>query len=478
MSSSRQSNPHNIEFAKIAEAEEDLALLKRHVKDIVEGAAFKGSHRSGQFLQYIIDQGLAGHFDSLKERVIGVELFGRSPTYDTGEDAIVRVTASDVRKRLLQHYGRYGTESPFRINLPLGSYIPEIVRDTKPDPGLEQAASALSEVALPSSNGLPVIAAAEPPAHGPSSTTEPQPAASMEEQPVRRPARRWLCVALALTLLNIGVWIFFWARYVHHAQAPRRVLPWSALLGSPRPLQLITSDPDIAEIQGYTGQVITISDYANHKYIPHPEQLTPETTQLCRILLGGNKAALVDTPIAVGVTELAQASSRRVEVHSARSIQLSNLQTDDNFVLLGSPRSNPWTALFSDQMSFRFSYDKASSQEIILNAHPGPREKSQYVPTALGWATGQSYAIIAMVGNPDQDGNVLLLSGANAEGTEAAGKLVTDLPRMTAALKTCGISPGGPVRHFELLLRLNMMAGSPTNVNVEACHILPETDEH
>jgi len=479
MSSSRQRNPHNVEFARIAETEEDMALLRRHVKDIVEGAAFKGSHRSGQFLQYIIDQGIAGHFDSLKERVIGVELFGRSPTYDTGEDAIVRVTASDVRKRLLQHYGRYGNKSPFRINLPLGSYIPEIVRDTRPDPSLEQAASVLSEVALPSSNGLPIIAASEPSPHKLSSSPEPQPAASVEEQLPRRPARQWLYAALALTILNnIGVWIFFWGRYIPRAQDPRRVLPWSALLGSPRPLQLITSDPDIAEIQGYTGQVLTISDYANHNYIPHPEQLTPETTQICRILLGGNKAALVDTPIAVGVTELAQASSRRVEVHSARSIQLSNLQTEDNFVLLGSPRSNPWTALFRDQMSFRFSYDKASSQEIILNTHPAPHEKSQYVPTALGWATGQSYAIIAMVRNPDQNGNVLLLSGANAEGTEAAGRLVTDRPRMTAALKICSIAPGGPVRHFELLLRLNMMAGSPTNVNVEACHVLPEPDEH
>jgi hypothetical protein len=28
--------------------------------------------------------------------MIGVELFGRQPTYDTGEDAIVRGTASDV----------------------------------------------------------------------------------------------------------------------------------------------------------------------------------------------------------------------------------------------------------------------------------------------------------------------------------------------------------------------------------------------
>jgi hypothetical protein len=55
------------------------------------------------------------------------EVFGRSPSYDTGEDAIVRVTASDVRKRLLQHYDRYGSASEFRINLPLGSYIPEII---------------------------------------------------------------------------------------------------------------------------------------------------------------------------------------------------------------------------------------------------------------------------------------------------------------------------------------------------------------
>jgi hypothetical protein len=274
------------------------------------------------------------------------------------------------------------------------------------------------------------------------------------------------------------VWIFFWARKSNPSGNPRRLLPWSALLTSARPLQIITSDPDIAEIQGYTGQVTSISDYANHNYIPHIDQLPPETIQLCRLVLRGNKAALVDAPIAVGITELAQTGSRKVELHWARTIQLSTLQTEDNFVLLGSPRSNPWTTLFSDQMSFRFAYDRATSQEIILNTHPRSHEKSQYVPTALGWATGQSYALLALVHNPDQNGNVLLLGGANAEGTEAAGKLVTDLPRMSTALKTCGISPTGPIRHFELLLRLNMMAGSPTNVNVEACHILPEVGEN
>src|SRR6266700_8173855 len=118
------------DILKLAASETDVVLLRKHLKDIVEGSAFRGSHRSGQFLSYIVEQAITGNFESLKERVIGVELFGRSPSYDTGEDAIVRVTASDVRKRLLQHYGKYGASSEFRISLPLGSYIPEIIRDS------------------------------------------------------------------------------------------------------------------------------------------------------------------------------------------------------------------------------------------------------------------------------------------------------------------------------------------------------------
>jgi hypothetical protein len=96
----------------------------------------------------------------------------------------------------------------------------------------------------------------------------------------------------------------------------------------------------------------------------------------------------------------------------------------------------------------------------------------------LGGATGQSYAIIALVQNPDQNGLVLLLAGANAEGTEAAGKLVTDMPRFTVALQKCGISAMGPLKHFELLLKLNTMAGYPNNASVEACHILQNISAH
>jgi hypothetical protein len=451
------------EIARIVQTEQDIASLQLHLQELIDGAAFKGSHRSGQFLRYIVEQAIAGHFESLKERVIGVELFGRSPSYDTGDDAIVRVTASDVRRRLLQHYGKYGATSEFRLILPLGSYIPEIIRRPRtkvdlyePDAGQHHKSKAARQ------GPLNVTSSADPTADAPSRMRSGIP---------------WLRLGFVLTALNLVVAVaMFWAAHVSKpATVPTAVLPWSAFFSSPNTTHLITSDPNIAEIQGFTGGQISVSDYANHNYIPEPNKLTPEINRFCRVILRGDKAAAVDTVIAVNIAQIAQASSRKIKVHAARNIQLSDLKTDDNFIFLGSPRSDPWSALFSDQLDFRFVFDKDSEQEIIRNARPRPQELPSYVPTAPGWATGQSFALIAFVKNPDQNGHVLLLAGENREGTEAAGRLVTDLARISEVLQKCGVPPSGPLQHFELLLQLNMMAGSPNNVDVVACHILPGT---
>jgi hypothetical protein len=464
MSQSPQNDARTLELAKIVGTEQDMALLQDHLKEIIEGAAFKGSHRSGQFLKYIVEQAIAGHFESLKERVIGVELFGRAPTYDTGDDAIVRVTASDVRKRLLQHYGRYGAASEFRITLSPGSYIPEIIRDSLPERALEKADAAAETTPLETS--VPKDTIVSPALIATESLTS-----HVDTQKKSSFLKYWP-ILLLFAIVNAGIWFFFWLHLAPKSSSAASVLPWSVLLNSPRSLQLITSDPDIAQIQDITHQTISISDYANHHYVLDPAKLTPQEDALYRVIVQENKGSIVDEPIAVSLAELAAANAKKIELHPARTIQLSNLQTDDNYIVLGSPRSNPWSTYFSDPLSFRFQYDAASGQEIVRNFHPHPNEQTQYVPTGLGGSTGQSYAVIAFVKNPEQNGHALLLAGANAEGTNAAAKLVTDPARLGVALKNCGIASSGTLQHFELLLRLNMMAGSPTRFNVEACHIL------
>jgi len=463
------------EFAKLIETKGDIASLQTHLKEVIEGDVFKGSHRSGQFLQYIIDQAIAGHFESLKERVIGMELFGRSASYDTGDDAIVRVTASDVRKRLLQHYGRYGATSEYRINLPSGSYIPEITRVPHGEAALFDAAPPHGETGHarrdtpgPQQESVPAALVIEASAH-------PQ----VEATPPRRLGRyRWLFLAGLIVAVNLTMWGIFWSRSASIETPHTSVLPLSALFSSSHAIELITSDPNIADIQGITGSEVTVSDYANHKYIPVPNKLTPEQDYFCKNILRGDNSAGVDAPIVAKIAALAQANSKNIEVRTARSIQITDLKSDNNFIFLGSPRSDPWFSLFSDQLDFRFVFDKGSGSESIRNFHPRPNESPQYVPTAAGWATGDSYAIMALVKNPDQSGQVLLLAGANEEGTEAAGIFANDMPRLSTELRKCGITPTGPIRHFEMLLHLNTMAGTPNNVDLVACHILPDSSAH
>ncbi|HEV2275539.1 MAG TPA: hypothetical protein VGR96_15310 [Acidobacteriaceae bacterium] len=458
MQSIAQNESRRSGLAKIAETEEEIASLRQHLKEVIEGAAFKGSHRSGQFLQYIVEQAMAGHFESLKERVIGVELFGRLPSYDTGEDAIVRVTASDVRKRLLQHYGRYGNSCEVRISLPLGSYIPEVARDPRNTVGHAEPIAATPDLVTIPQVPTPLV----------------QPAAAEALKPRPQLQTKWIILCVLLVGLNLAGWVIFGFHSRAAAAAPPSVLPWKVFFRSSRPIQLVASDPNIEEIQRLTGTSISISDYANRQYLSNTASLSPEIAAFCKNILRGDKTAAVDARVIAAIAQLGQSSANKINVQVARYFRLSDLYTDDNFILLGSPRSNPWASLYNDQLDFRFALDGQTGQEIIRNAHPRAGELAEYIPTAGGFATGQSFATVSFLRNPGENGHVLLLGGANAEGTEAAGELVTNPQRLSSALQQCGVASHSPIEAFQLLLRLNTMAGSPSNVDVLTCHILPE----
>ncbi len=166
--------------------------------------------------------------------------------------------------------------------------------------------------------------------------------------------RKWIAFAALLLVVNLSLWAFFARRVSNAAAAPPSVLPWSVFFSSAHPTHVITSDPDLFAIQVLTHNTISVSDYANRRYLPEHTTLSAELKDLCAKLLSGDKASNVDAQITAEIGQLAQTYSRKINVEGARNLQFSDLKTDDNFIFLGSPASNPWSSIFESQLDFRF----------------------------------------------------------------------------------------------------------------------------
>lgn len=86
-----------------------------------ESAALKA------LLRYVVEETLAGRQAGLKEYALGLAVFHRPGDYDPRNDAIVRVQASQLRKKLAAYYEHEGLGAALRIELPRGGYVPQFV---------------------------------------------------------------------------------------------------------------------------------------------------------------------------------------------------------------------------------------------------------------------------------------------------------------------------------------------------------------
>ena len=112
-------------------------------------------------------------------------------------------------------------------------------------------------------------------------------------------------------------------------------------------------------------------------------------------------------------------------MRSAREFQSRDFG-DGNYILMGSPISNPWVSLFEHYLNFQEVDQIANqSQKYFLNKHPRPGELERYEATSWTGATGTAYATIALIPNEQHIGNVLILQGLQGEGTEAAATFLS-----------------------------------------------------
>jgi TolB-like protein/Flp pilus assembly protein TadD len=132
---------------------EQKGLVRRHLQEVISSHAFAGSKRTQDFLHLIVDHTLEGDIDRLRERMIGAEMFGRPVGYDTGNDSVVRVKATEVRKKLAEYYLETNGSHPVRIELPRGSYVPRFIFDTSQTSPRETETGSLPNLAQLAAQG-------------------------------------------------------------------------------------------------------------------------------------------------------------------------------------------------------------------------------------------------------------------------------------------------------------------------------------
>lgn len=99
-----------------------------HLEDICATEDFRKSARCSGFLRYVVSETLAGRPDRIKAYAIAVSALGRDETFDPQVDPVVRIEASQLRRRLERYYLTGGAGSRIRIDLPKGSYVPSFSR--------------------------------------------------------------------------------------------------------------------------------------------------------------------------------------------------------------------------------------------------------------------------------------------------------------------------------------------------------------
>jgi Tol biopolymer transport system component len=99
-------------------------IIRAHLREVLACDAFSNSPKLSRFLEFTVDRTLAGEGDALKEYRLGVEIYGRPPTYDPRTDPIVRVEARRLRSKLSEFYETRASAGPVQIEYPKGHYVP------------------------------------------------------------------------------------------------------------------------------------------------------------------------------------------------------------------------------------------------------------------------------------------------------------------------------------------------------------------
>jgi hypothetical protein len=381
--------------------------VREELERVLASHEFRSSKRSQEFLRYVIENTLGGHGDLLKERTIGIDVFGRTADYDPSDDATVRVKAGEVRKRLGLYYSTEGAQDPLRIELPFGTYVPEF----RPAP--PGAATAAPEAA------------------------HPVPAPPPEATRTHPAWLRWMLAAALLVALAALALSWF-----GRAGNPTLDQFWAPVLNDKAPVLICAAFVPVWNLNGYP----------NATQPPRAEDFVLLNDQF----VGGGDLIATSRLVAM-LTRM----ERPFRVRVGNTVTFQDLRGAPA-IFVGYSLTR-WREI-SSQMRF---FIDASRLPVVITDNGTPTKWSlPNLPPDR--RTSEDYALLTRVFHPDTHAMLVEISGITQYGTDAAGELVTNPDLLRDALH--GAPPGWQNKNLQLVLHVKVISGVPASPTVVASH--------
>lgn len=414
-------NKDGVKVAPLAtgwsEVSPETALVQ--LEKILHSLQFRSSKRCSVFLRHVVEHAAENHFESLKERSLGVEVFGRDPHYDTNQDPVVRSTAGEVRKRLAQYYLEIGHRDEIRISLPPGSYSPEIHLS-------------------PERVVLPVAPA-----------------------PAPRPQRRWWIAVSGIAMVAAAAAILAVPLF-RHTDLDRF---WAPVVDASAPVVLCVGQPKTFKLASKT--LREAEDWIEKTSEGENPPAPPPVPFANLKPVWDRNVSLVDVQAMQPLCQLLTRKGKKIEIRGGRVSSLADLRGKP-CVLIGA-FNNEWTMRLTSDL--RFYFDPGANHESMvirdrqdLNRQDWAGSRNWPAPTDLA----SDYAIVSRIFNPTIEQTVVSVAGASGYGTYAAGEFLANEKYFAAALRD---APRDWYRkNMQVVLSVKVISGIPGPPRVLATH--------
>jgi hypothetical protein len=389
-----------------AEVSRDTALLQ--LSKILDSLQFRSSKRCSIFLRHVVEHAVENHIESLKERSLGVEVFGRDPHYDTNQDPVVRSTAGEVRKRLAQYYLEAGHRDEIRISLPPGSYSPEI------HPSPERTVPAVA---------IPVA-----------------------------PSRRWWWIAAGGIAVAALVAVIAVAPLLRRTDLDRF---WAPVVEPSSPVVVCMGQPRAYKLKSSIVQEVEAWNEKSSKGENPPALGSISFSDIKP--MWDRQISLVDAQAMVPLCQLLTRKGKKVEIRGGRVSSLADLRGKP-CILVGA-FNNEWTMRLTSDL--RFYFVSSSSESMVIRDRQDLNRKDWAGPR--DWPApadlSSDYAIVSRAYNPTIEQTVVSVAGASGYGTYAAGEFLANEEYFKAALRD---APRDWYRkNMQVVLSVKVISGTP-----------------